>query len=356
MAISPLAGKPAPKELLVDLARLEREYFERRPDMSDPNQRVSFGTSGHRGTPLRGTFTEAHILAITQAICDYRRRQGTDGPLYMGKDTHALSAPAQRTALEVLAANGVETIIQRDDGVTPTPVISRAILVYNRGRKEHLADGIVITPSHNPPEDGGFKYNPTNGGPADTDVTKWVQDRANELLRGGNAGVKRVPFATAIKAATTHQEDFVLPYVNDLRNVIDMDAIRARRPQAGRGPARRRGGALLGTDQRNLRPEHRGREPEGRSDFLVHDRRSRRQDPHGLLQSLRDGPARRPQGSVSRRLRQRSRLGPARHRHAVGRVDESRTTTWPWPSATCSRIGRTGRRRPRSARRWSAAA
>ena len=161
---------------------------------------MSFGTSGHRGSSLSGSFTEAHILAITQAICDYRRSQGIDGPLYMGKDTHALSAPAQRTALEVLAANGVETIIQHDDGVTPTPVISRAILVYNRGRKEHLADGIVITPSHNPPEDGGFKYNPTNGGPADTDVTEWVQNRANELLRAGNAGVKRVPFAAAIKA------------------------------------------------------------------------------------------------------------------------------------------------------------
>src|SRR5262245_2378155 len=213
MAISPLAGHPAPKEMLVDLTRLESEYFQRRPDLLNPNQMVSFGTSGHRGSPLNGTFTEAHILAITQAICDYRRAQGTDGPLYMGKDTHALSAPAQRTALEVLAANGVETIIQSDDGVTPTPVISRAILVYNRGRKEHFADGIVITPSHNPPEDGGFKYNPPNGGPADTDVTKWVQDRANDLLRSGLAsrvalapGVRRVPFATAIKAGTTHQE------------------------------------------------------------------------------------------------------------------------------------------------------
>ncbi len=226
MAISPLAGQPAPKAMLVDLARLEREYFQRRPDMSDPNQQVSFGTSGHRGTSLRGTFTEAHILAITQAICDYRRTQGTTGPLYMGKDTHALSAPAQRTALEVLAANGVETIIQSDDGVTPTPVISRAILVYNCGREEHLADGIIVTPSHNPPEDGGFKYNPTNGGPADTDVTAWIQDRANELLRGGNNGVRQVPFDRAVKADTTHQEDFLLPYVNDLRNVVDMEAIR----------------------------------------------------------------------------------------------------------------------------------
>jgi len=224
--ISPLAGQPAPKELLVDVARLEREYYGGRPDLGDPNQLVSFGTSGHRGSPLRGTFTEAHILAITQAIADYRRDQGIDGPLYMGKDTHAMSGPAQRTALEVLAANSIETVIQRGDGVTPTPVISRAILVYNRGRKQHFADGIVVTPSHNPPEDGGFKYNPPNGGPADTDVTRWVEDRANELLRGGNAGVKRVPFEAAIKAASTHQEDFLLPYVRDLGNVVDMDAIR----------------------------------------------------------------------------------------------------------------------------------
>ena len=227
MTISPLAGKPAPKAMLIDPARLEREYFERKPDLDDPAQLVSFGTSGHRGSPLRGSFTEAHILAITQAICDYRHAQGADGPLYMGKDTHAVSGAAQRTALEVLAANGVQTIIQRDDGFTPTPVISRAILVYNRSRPEHLADGIVITPSHNPPEDGGFKYNPTNGGPADTDVTQWVEDRANAFLRNGNTAVKRVVFTTAFNADTTHQEDFVLPYVNDLRNVVDMEAIRA---------------------------------------------------------------------------------------------------------------------------------
>ena len=215
MEISILAGKPAPKNLLVNLARLEREYYERKPDVTDPDQLVSFGTSGHRGSSLRGTFTEAHILAITQAICDCRRNRGIDGPLYMGKDTHSLSGPAQRTALEVLAANEVETFIQREDGVTPTPVISHAILGYNRGRKEHFADGIVITPSHNPPEDGGFKYNPPNGGPADTDVTRWVQDRANELLRRGNAGVKRVPLAKAITASSTHQEDFVIPYVKE---------------------------------------------------------------------------------------------------------------------------------------------
>jgi phosphoglucomutase len=224
--ISPLAGKPAPKTMLVDVARLELEYYARKPDTGDPDQLVAFGTSGHRGSPLSGSFTEAHILAITQAICDYRRSQGTDGPLYMGKDTHAVSGPAQRTALEVLAANGVETVIQRDDGVTPTPVVSHAILVHNRGRRQRLADGIVVTPSHNPPEDGGFKYNPPNGGPADVDATGWIEDRANQLLRGGNAGVKRVPLAKALQSASTREEDFVLPYVRDLENVVDMAAIR----------------------------------------------------------------------------------------------------------------------------------
>ena len=233
MALSPLAGKPAPKEMLVDLDRLEREYTAGRPDPADPAQRVSFGTSGHRGSSLHGSFNEAHILAIVQAICDYRRAQGVTGPLFMGKDTHALSAPAQRTALEVLAANDVVTIIQRDDGFTPTPVISHAILVHNRGRSDRLADGIVITPSHNPPEDGGLKYNPTNGGPADTDVTRWIEDRANELLRDGNAGVRRVAFNVALAAETTRQDDLVLPYVEDLRHVIDMDAVRdARLPLA----------------------------------------------------------------------------------------------------------------------------
>jgi phosphoglucomutase len=222
--VSPLAGRPAPKEMLVDLSRLEREYYARKPDVGDPDQLVVFGTSGHRGSSLTGAFTEAHIAAITQAICDYRRGQEIDGPLYMGKDTHALSEPAQRTALEVLVANGIETIIQRDQGVTPTPVISHAILVYNRGRSRHLADGIVVTPSHNPPEDGGFKYNPPHGGPADTDVTKWIEQRANALLRDGNVEVRRVPYAKAV--ASAHQEDFALPYVQDLQNVVDMAAIR----------------------------------------------------------------------------------------------------------------------------------
>jgi phosphoglucomutase len=224
--ISPLAGNPAPREMLVDVARLEKEYFDRKPDLEDANQLVAFGTSGHRGTSLNGTFTEAHVLAITQAICDYRKAQGITGPLYLGKDPHALSSPAQCSAVEVLAANNVETIIQKDDGVTPTPVISHAVLVYNATRQVGLADGIVITPSHNPPEDGGFKYNPPNGGPADTEVTRWVQDRANNLLRAGNREVKRIPYEKAIKTPSTREEDLALPYVRDLKNVVDMDAIR----------------------------------------------------------------------------------------------------------------------------------
>lgn len=227
MTLSPLAGQPAPREMLIDPARLEREYFARKPDLTDPAQRVSFGTSGHRGSPNTGAFTEAHILAITQAICDYRKAQGVTGPLYMGRDSHAVSAPAQRTALEVLAANDVDAVIQAGEELTPTPSISRMILVHNRGRSERLADGIVITPSHNPPEDGGFKYNPTNGGPAESDVTKWIQDRANALLKEDNRGVRRVPWSAAKAGGRIREEDFIAPYVLDLRNVIDMEAIRS---------------------------------------------------------------------------------------------------------------------------------
>jgi phosphoglucomutase len=236
MALHPLAGQPVPAALLIDVARLQREYYDSRPDLGDPSRLVSFGTSGHRGSPRDGTFTQAHILAITQAICDYRKSAGIDGPLFMGKDTHAVSAPAEHTALEVLAANGVQTVIQRGDGVTPTPVISRAILVHNRDRGEHPADGIVVTPSHNPPADGGIKYNPPHGGPADTDVTGWIQRRANDLLRAGNAGVKRLPFAEALRAATTRQEDFVLPYIRDLGAAIDLEAIRAAGLRIGVDP------------------------------------------------------------------------------------------------------------------------
>ena len=242
MAIHPLAGKPAPSEILIDVANLERAYYERQPNVDDQQQLVNFGTSGHRGCPLDGTLNEAHIVAITQAICDYRGGKNITGPLYMGKDTHAVSGPAQRSALEVLAANGVETIIQRDDEYTPTPSISRAILVYNRGKKDGLADGVVVTPSHNPPADGGFKYNPPEGGPADTDITDWVQQRANDLLCGGNRAVKRISYDAAAKAATTHEADLLGPYVDDLTAVIDMDAIRSARVKIGVDPL---GGAAL---------------------------------------------------------------------------------------------------------------
>jgi phosphoglucomutase len=228
--------------MLIDVAALDAAYFTAKPDLSNPEQRVSFGTSGHRGSSLRGSFTEAHILAITQAICDYRTSQGVTGPLFIGKDTHALSAPAQRTALEVLAANGITTVLQSGDGFTPTPVISHAILVHNRGRTDGLSDGIVITPSHNPPEDGGFKYNPTNGGPADTDVTRWIEKRANELLGGGNAAAKRIPFERAIVADTTRQDDLMMQYVEDLRHVVDMEAIRDARLHLAVDPL---GGAAL---------------------------------------------------------------------------------------------------------------
>jgi phosphoglucomutase len=242
VALSPLAGQPAPPALLIDPARLEREFHGRRPDPADPAQLVSFGTSGHRGSPLAGSFNEAHILAITQAICEYRQGQGITGPLYMGRDTHAVSGPAQRTALEVLAANGIETVIQSGDDFTPTPAVSRAILAHNRGRAQRLADGIVVTPSHNPPEDGGFKYNPPNGGPADSEVTGWIQKRANDLLREGLAAVPRVSLAAAMRAATTHQQDFIGPYVDDLANVVDMEAIRGAGLSVGVDPL---GGAAV---------------------------------------------------------------------------------------------------------------
>jgi phosphoglucomutase len=242
MAIHPLAGKPAPTDVLIDVDRLEKTYYEKRPDVDDSRQLVSFGTSGHRGSPLDGTLNEAHILAITQAICEFRSTKRITGPLFMGKDTHAVSGPAQRSALEVLAANGVETVIQRDDGFTPTPSISRAILVHNRDKKDRLADGIVVTPSHNPPGDGGFKYNPPQGGPADTDVTDWIQHRANELLRESNRSVKRIGYDAALKSPTTHEDDLLGPYVNDLTAVIDMDAIRSAHVKIGVDPL---GGAAL---------------------------------------------------------------------------------------------------------------
>ena len=225
MAVHPLAGKPAPKEILTDIPRLLADYAAIAPEPDDPAQKVSFGTSGHRGTSSAGSFNEAHILAISQAIVEHRATAGIRGPLFMGMDTHALSAPALATALEVFAAHGVDVMIQSGGGFTPTPVISHAILCHNRDPRNSRADGVVVTPSHNPPQDGGFKYNPPHGGPADTATTKAIQDRANELLRGGLAGVRRLPPARALGAATTHQIDYVAPYVDDLGSVLDMRAI-----------------------------------------------------------------------------------------------------------------------------------
>jgi phosphoglucomutase len=236
MIVSAAAGKPADPKILVNIPKLITAYYSLRPDSSDPRQRVAFGTSGHRGSSFDTGFNEWHILAITQAICDYRSQQGIDGPLFLGMDTHALSEPAQSSALEVLAANSVDVILAEGTPYTPTPVISHAILCYNGGRKSGLADGIVITPSHNPPDDGGFKYNPPHGGPADSQVTGWIQAKANEFLQNGLAGVKRMLFAKAVRASTTHHHDYVRAYVDDLENAIDMPAIRDSKIALGVDP------------------------------------------------------------------------------------------------------------------------
>src|SRR6188474_2517409 len=221
MTISPLAGQPAPASMLVNVPRLVSTYYADHPDVAVAAERVAFGTSGHRGSALTRTFNEAHILAISQAICNYRASHGITGPLFLGIDTHALSEPAAISALEVLAANNVDVMIDCDRGFTPTPVISHAILRYNHGRTSGLADGIVITPSHNPPDDGGFKYNPTHGGPAGTDVTSWIEAKANQFLESALQGIKRIPFEQALRLSTTHRHDFLNAYVNDLANVID---------------------------------------------------------------------------------------------------------------------------------------
>ncbi|MFJ1779006.1 phosphoglucomutase (alpha-D-glucose-1,6-bisphosphate-dependent) [Streptomyces anulatus] len=230
------AGHPAQPADLVDVARLVTAYYALHPDPAEPAQRVAFGTSGHRGSAFAAAFNEDHIAATTQAICDYRARQGTDGPLFLGADTHALSEPARVTALEVLAANGVTALIDSEDGYTPTPAVSHAVLTYNRGRTEHLADGIVVTPSHNPPADGGFKYNPPNGGPAASDATSWIQDRANALIEAGMGVVRRMPYAQALAAGTTHRYDFLTTYVDDLPSVLDLDAVRDAGIRIGADP------------------------------------------------------------------------------------------------------------------------
>ncbi|MFH2076292.1 MAG: phosphoglucomutase, alpha-D-glucose phosphate-specific, partial [Pseudomonadota bacterium] len=226
MSIHELAGKPAPKSLLANIPRLVSAYYTRKPDVSDPDQRVAFGTSGHRGSSLRNSFNEAHILAISQAVAEYRKLTQIDGPLFIGMDTHALSEAALQTTIEVFAAHGITVMIQRGLGYTPTPVISHAILTYNRGRKSGFADGVVITPSHNPPEDGGFKYNPPEGGPADLETTRLIEQRANAILSEGLGEIRRLPFERALKSESIHEYDYVTPYVEDLQNVIDLEAIK----------------------------------------------------------------------------------------------------------------------------------
>ncbi|XPV75458.1 MAG: phosphoglucomutase (alpha-D-glucose-1,6-bisphosphate-dependent) [Desulfovibrio sp.] len=243
MPIHPLAGQKAPVDILVNIPRLVSAYYTRKPDPQSPDQLVSFGTSGHRGSAFKGSFNEDHILAVSQSIVEYRKARKITGPLYMGMDTHALSEPALCTALEVFAANDLEVVIQQDRGYTPTPVISHAILAYNKGRKDGFADGVVITPSHNPPEDGGFKYNPPEGGPADTSVTKVIENRANEILKNGLKDVKRIPFERAMRADTTHEQDFIHPYVDDLTNILDMDIIADSRIKIGADPM---GGSGIG--------------------------------------------------------------------------------------------------------------
>ncbi len=242
MSISPYAGKLLPREMLVDITKLTGDYYDKKPEPSIAEQRVSFGTSGHRGSAFKSSFNENHVLAITQAICDYRVQAGITGPLYVGIDTHALSEPAQISAVEVFAANGVEIFLAAGGEFTPTPAISHAILTYNKGRTAGLADGVVITPSHNPPDNGGYKYNPTNGGPADSDVTNWMQARANDLLENNLRDIKRMDYHSALKASTTHQHDYIHNYVKDLINVVDIEAIRDAGVRMGVDPL---GGAGL---------------------------------------------------------------------------------------------------------------
>ena len=305
--------------MLVNVPRLVTAYYAEHPDPAVAAERVAFGTSGHRGSAFERTFNEAHILAITQAICSYRQAHGIDGPLFMGMDTHALSEPAFVSALEVLAANGVEVMIDRDRGYTPTPVISHAILRYNRGRRSGLADGIVVTPSHNPPEDGGFKYNPPTGGPADTEVTGWIEQTANALLADDLRGVRRVPDERARRAATTHPPRLHHAVRRRSRERRRHGGDPQRRRANRRGSARRRRRALLGADHRAAWHRPHRREQRDRSDVPIHDRGLGWQDSDGLLIAVCDGASRRDARSFRRRLRQRRRSRSPRHRHAERR-------------------------------------
>jgi phosphoglucomutase len=307
MAISASAGRPARQSDLVNVPRLVTSYFSDRPDPQVPSQRVSFGTSGHRGSSLARSFNEWHILAITQAICLYREQNGIQGPLFLGIDTHAVSEPAFASALEVLAANDIPVMIARGREYTPTPAVSHAILNYNKTKPAGRADGIVVTPSHNPPEDGGFKYNPPHGGPADTKSTAFIQERANELLKQRLEGVRRMPFERALRAANTREHDFVNEYVGDLSTVIDVGAIRDSKIELGVDPLGGAGGQLLGSHRRALRFESYGGKRRDRSDFPLYVARPGRTHPHGSIIAVRHASPDREERQVPdhRRLRYR---------------------------------------------------
>ena len=352
MIVSPLAGKPATPAMLVNVPALVTAYYTGVPDPSVPGQRVAFGTSGHRGSSLDTAFNEWHILAIAQAICLYREQHRIDGPLFLGADTHALSVPACASALEVMAANGVVLMIADGDEYTPTPAVSHAILSYNRGRTAGLADGVVITPSHNPPDDGGFKYNPPHGGPAEPAVTRWVEAKANELLDAGLRGVNRIPYEKALRASTTHRHDYVTAYTSDLVNVHrhGRHPWCEDRPRGGSARGRRR--ALLGAHRRALRTESHRRQRRRRSHVPLHDRRLGRPDSHGPVLALRDAAADRREGPVRDRRGVRHRPRPTRHRHAERRAASAESLSRGGRSPISSSIGRGGARTRRWARRW----
>ena len=340
----------------MNVPRLVTAYFTGRPDPAIASQRVSFGTSGHRGSAFDDAFNEAHILAITQAICLHRAAHGVTGPLFIGIDTHALSIPALASALEVLAANGVETMIDAHDGYTPTPVISHAILTYNRGRSSGLADGIVITPSHNPPEDGGFKYNPPHGGPADTDVTSWIEAHRERVAEEHLDGVRRIPYARAVRSPHVHRYDYIAPYVADLAAIIDMDAIRSLGGALGIDPLGGAARALLAADHRALRHRRDRGQRRGRSDIPVHDGGLGWEDPHGLLLALCHDAADRHARQLRRGVRQRYRRRPAWHRDPLRRADEPELLPGRRDRLSVRGIAPTGAQRAASARRSSAAA
>jgi len=322
MKIHPFAGKVAPKSVLANIPRLVSAYFTHQPDVSEPTQQIAFGTSGHRGSSLKNSFNQDHILAISQALCEYRTAQHINGPLFIGMDTHALSEPALASALEVFAAAGVIVMIPKGLGYTPTPVISHAILTFNQNRRQGLADGVVITPSHNPPEDGGLKYNPPHGGPAGNEITQRIAERANQILGDGSDGIKRMPFEKAIQAATTHEYDYISPYVADLANVVDMQMIAASGLKLGVDPM---GGAAVHywapiAERYGLSLDIVNPDVDPTFGFMTLDKDG---NPHGLLFSLCHAGADQAQGQVRHRLRQRYGWRSPRNRHPKRRTAQS---------------------------------